>query len=160
LCCPTSLGVVEAQPRFACSAYVFAGRGERPFSGFSKAKAALDKASGVVDWTLHDLRRTARTLLSRVGVSEGHAERVLGHAIGGVKGVYDRWQYREERRIALAKLATLLDGILNPRGNVVPLAPKGERGHRSASPPTRRVFVFLVVRSPRINPESQGFARA
>jgi hypothetical protein len=64
-----------------------------------------------------------------VGVSENHAERALGHTIGGVKGVYDRWQYREERRIALAKLPTLLDGILNPRDNVVPLAPKGERGH-------------------------------
>ena len=73
--------------------------------------------------SLHDLRRTARTLLSRVGVSENHAERVLGHAIGVVKAVYDRWQYREERRTALAKLATLIDGILNPRNNVVTLAP-------------------------------------
>jgi hypothetical protein len=54
-------------------------------------------------------------------VSENHAERVLGHAIGGVKGVYDRWQYREERRIALAKLSALIDSILNPRDNVVPL---------------------------------------
>jgi integrase len=120
-----ALALIEAQPRFAGSPYVFAGRGERPFSGFSKAKAALDKRCGVADWTLHDLRRTARTLLSRVGVSENHAERVLGHAIGGVKGVYDRWRYREERRIALAKLAALIDGIVNPRDNVVPLREGG-----------------------------------
>jgi integrase len=122
-----ALSLIEAQPRFAGGAYVFAGRGERPFSGFLKAKAALDKASGVADWTLHDLRRTARTLLSRVGVSENHAERVLGHAIGGVKGVYDRWQYREERRLALARIAKLIDGVVNPRENVIRLAARGER---------------------------------
>jgi hypothetical protein len=44
---------------------------------------------------------------------------VLGHAIGGIKGVYDRWQYREERRVALAKLAAQVDGIVHPRDNVV-----------------------------------------
>jgi len=116
-----ALDVIAAQPVFVSSPYVFAGRGTAPFSSFSHAKKALDKASGVSDWTLHDLRRTARSLMSRAGVSSDHAERVLGHAIGGVEGVYDRHQYKEEKRIALAKLAALIDGILNPRKNVVPL---------------------------------------
>jgi integrase len=90
-------------------------------SGFTKMKARLDRRSGVTNWTLHDLRRTPRSLLSRVGISSDHAARVLGHAIGGVEGVYDRYAYREEKRIALAKLATLIDSIVNPRENVIPL---------------------------------------
>jgi integrase len=121
-----ALALIEAQPRFASSPYVFAGRGKRPFSGFSKAKAALDERSGVKGWTLHDLRRTARSLMSRVGVSSDHAERVIGHAIGGVEGVYDRHAYRDEKRDALARLATLIDGVLNPRDNVVPLRERAQ----------------------------------
>jgi hypothetical protein len=50
--------------------------GATPISGFSKFKAAFDEASGVADWTLHDLRRTARSLMSRAGVSADIAERV------------------------------------------------------------------------------------
>lgn len=61
--------------------------------------------------------------MSRAGVISDHAERVLGHAIGGVEEVYDRHAYREEKRIALAKLATLIDSIVNPRDNIIPLAP-------------------------------------
>jgi integrase len=56
-------------------------------------------------WVLHDLRRTARTLMSRAGVLADIAERVLGHVIPGVRGVYDRWAYLEEKRDALERLA-------------------------------------------------------
>ena len=44
--------------------YVFAGKGIRPFNDMGANKAGLDEASGVTDWTLHDLRRTARSLMS------------------------------------------------------------------------------------------------
>jgi hypothetical protein len=54
-------------------------------------------------------------------VSSEHAERVMGHAIGGVEGIYDRHHYRDEKTDALRKLATLLDGIVNARDSVVPL---------------------------------------
>ena len=47
----------------------------------------------VPPWRLHDLRRTARSLMSRAGVRPDIAERVLGHAIVGVEGVYDRHSY-------------------------------------------------------------------
>jgi integrase len=61
--------IIEAQPRIDGCDYVFAGRtGRTPFSGFSKAKSALDKATGAAGWTLHDLRRTAKTLMVRAGV--------------------------------------------------------------------------------------------
>jgi hypothetical protein len=45
----------------------------------------------------------------------------MGHAIAGVEGVYDRHRYRNEKRDALARLATLIDGIVHPRDNVVAL---------------------------------------
>jgi integrase len=61
--------------------------------------------SGTSGWTLHDLRRTARSLMSRVGVPSDHAERCLGHVIGGVRGVYDRHAYVEEKRAAFEALA-------------------------------------------------------
>ena len=52
-------------------------------------------------WTIHDLRRTAATHMARLGVDEIVVERVLGHRIGGVKGVYNRYRYIDEKREAL-----------------------------------------------------------
>ncbi|MGI8724741.1 MAG: tyrosine-type recombinase/integrase [Methyloceanibacter sp.] len=113
---------------------VFPGRNGKQISGWSKYKATLDKeilsAAKKVDpkakplphWVLHDLRRTARSLMSRAGVRPDIAERVMGHAIAGVEGVYDRHPYRDEKADALAKLAGLIALILNPpKGNVVRL---------------------------------------
>lgn len=91
------------------------------FSGFSKALNALQAASGTADWTLHDLRRTARSLMSRAGVPADHAERCLGHVIGGVRGVYDVWEYLPEKLKAYDALAGLIDRIVNPVDNVLPL---------------------------------------
>lgn len=99
--------------------------GSLAFSGFSKAKKALDaeianlrKASGrdaMPRWTLHDLRRTARSLMSRAKVPTDHAERVLGHVIGGVRETYDRYEYLDEKRDALTQLARLVDFIVHRR---------------------------------------------
>jgi integrase len=95
--------ILSSIPR--TSEYVFTTTGRSPISGFSKAKAAIDKASGVTGWRLHDLRRTARSLMSRAGVNSDIAERVLGHVIPGVAGVYDRHNYISEKRDALRKLS-------------------------------------------------------
>ena len=62
-----------------------------------KDKARFDKTGGVEGWVLHDLRRTARSLMSRAGVSSEHAERVMGHVIPGVEGIYDRHAYFDEK---------------------------------------------------------------
>ena len=81
----------------------------------SKRKAAFDKRAVISkNWTVHDLRRTARSLMSRAGVRPDIAERVLGHAIKGVEGVYDRHSYREEKAHALKALAALIEKIVNP----------------------------------------------
>jgi hypothetical protein len=100
---------------------VFTTTGRGGIGGFSKFKRKLDKASGVSGWTLHDLRRTARSLMSRAGVSSDHAERCLGHVIAGVRGVYDRHEFHEEKKQAFEALATLIDRIVNPKDNVVQL---------------------------------------
>jgi integrase len=102
--------------------YVFsANSGATPISGFSKFKAALDEASGTSGWTLHDCRRTARSLMSRGGVNADVAERCLGHVISGVRGTYDRHEYYEEKRRAFDALAAQIDRIINPQDNVVGL---------------------------------------
>ena len=106
--------------------------GEKPIAGFSKGKTAVDNSIANIrkkagrqpmeDWTFHDLRRTARTLMSRAGVSADHAERCLGHVIAGVRGVYDRYAFLDEKRDAFEKLAAMVDRILKPpESNVVPL---------------------------------------
>lgn len=116
---PLALDVIRDQPRI--NGYVFAGRGDGHFNGMSKAKVAFDQAAGIEPWTIHDLRRTARSLMARAGVRPDVAERVLGHVIAGVEGVYDRHHYRDEKADALARLATLISTILTPTDNVVPL---------------------------------------
>ncbi len=111
--------------------------GYTPFSGFSKAKARLDKALAdhrkkagrppMPGWRLHDLRRTARSLMSRAGINSDIAERVLGHTMQGVRGVYDRYAYLDEKRDALERLDALIQSIINPPpANVVTLDRRNE----------------------------------
>jgi integrase len=133
-----ALAVIAAQPTIDGSDYVFSSRAKTPFSGFSKSKAALDKAvfaamqkrakkgaklEPIPNWTIHDLRRTAKTLMARAGVRPDISERVLGHVIAGVEGTYDRHSYEDEKRDALEKLAEMVERILNPPpANVTMLA--------------------------------------
>ena len=99
-----ALEIINAQPKLASNPHIFAGRADKYLGGESKRKADFDaKLKGVEHFTLHDLRRTARSLMSRAGVRPDIAERVLGHAQGGVLGVYDRHQYRDEKAHALTR---------------------------------------------------------
>src|SRR6516225_8411877 len=86
--------------------------GGRAISDFGGLKRDLDAASGVKSWRLHDLRRTARSLMSRAGVPTDHAERCLGHVIGGVRGVYDRHAYHAEKARAFEMLAGEIERIV------------------------------------------------
>jgi integrase len=96
--------------------------GVAPIGGFSQFKARFDAASGTHGWALHDLRRTARSLMSRAGVPTDHAERCLGHVIGGVRGVYDRHEYHREKARAFEALAALIERIVTgTEGEVVPM---------------------------------------
>ena len=92
--------------------YVFTTDGKTPISGFSKFKEQIDRQCGVTGWTPHDLRRTARTLMSRAGVNSDHAELCLGHVITGVRGTYDRHAYHAEKRTAFDRLAAQIETIV------------------------------------------------
>jgi integrase len=111
--------VLDELPRIEGCDYPFTTNANAPISGFSSLKLRFDMACGVKDWRFHDLRRTARSLMSRAGVNPDIAERCLGHAIGGVRGVYDRHQYIEEMRHAFEALANQIERIVHPVENVV-----------------------------------------
>lgn len=119
--------------------FVFTTTGDKPFSGFSKAKARLDaemerilrerviaaggkmpKGKILKPWRLHDLRRTSKTLMQRIGTRPDISERVLGHVIEGVEGTYDRYEYLPEKRQALDALAVEVACILADMNREVP----------------------------------------
>ena len=103
--------IIEALPRRG--SFVFTTNdGLKPISSLSLFKRRLDAASGTKGWTLHDCRRTAGSLMSRAGVPTDHAERCLGHVIGGVRGVYDRHEYHAEKQQAFEALAALIERIV------------------------------------------------
>jgi len=58
---------------------------------------------GIAPFTPHDLRRTGRTMLSRLGILRDIKERVINHSMGRVEGTYDLWEYIDEKRAALEK---------------------------------------------------------
>jgi integrase len=116
---PQALSIIATLPRIGENPFVFAGRGNGCHN-ISQSKRPFDrKLPKMPRWTLHDLRRTARSLMSRAGIRPDIAERVMGHAVEGVEGVYDRHSYRDEKADALKRLATLIDGIVHPRDDVV-----------------------------------------
>ena len=85
----------------------------------SKVKANM---SGVDPFTIHDLRRTARTHLAALGVQSHIAERCLNHKLKGVEGIYNQYDYFEERKIALQKLANFLESCEKGENwNVTPI---------------------------------------
>jgi len=112
--------VLARVPQIGNSDFVFTTDGKTPISGFSKFKRAFDQACGVSGWTLHDLRRSARSLMCRAQVPSDHAERALGHVIGGIRSTYDRHEFYAEKKHAFAALAGQIDRILHPQDNVVP----------------------------------------
>ncbi|SEA16367.1 tyrosine-type recombinase/integrase [Microbulbifer marinus] len=73
---------------------------------------ALDRLkpnlAGMESFTIHDLRRTARTHLAELGVKRDVAEMCLNHTIKGVEGVYNQYTYFNERRDALNQWADLI----------------------------------------------------
>jgi hypothetical protein len=84
--------------------YVFGTRG---FVRWSHGKAALDAVCGVSDYRLHDIRRTAATVMAdKLGVLPHIIEAILNHSSGhraGVAGVYNRARYLDEMRSALER---------------------------------------------------------
>ena len=105
--------------------YVFsASGGEKPYANVVKPKRTLDRRSDVTSWTLHDLRRTLRTGLSRLGIRPDISERVIGHSVGGRLGqTYDTHEFRAEKLAALTAWGAHVNDVVEGRRkeNVVPL---------------------------------------
>lgn len=79
--------------------------------------------AGIEHFTVHDLRRTCRSLLAELKVLPHIAERCLNHKLRGIEGVYNQHDYLQERKEALNKLAHLLSPIIDNQENVIPFLP-------------------------------------
>jgi len=120
----------ELKMRACGSDYIFPARrsSKKPHMGNDTLNRAISSMFGhaagrmtqppnlmgdVKHFSPHDLRRTFRSLAASVGVTGHIAERCLNHKLKGVEGIYDRHDYLEERTAAHAKVATLLEPIIN-----------------------------------------------
>jgi integrase len=138
---PAMHGIIGKLPKFGGGEYLFSSSGGRaPVGAFGRFKERLDAGmskgmpDGFKPWVLHDLRRTARSLMSRAGIAPDIAEKCLAHLPGGIQGTYDRWSYLPERCAALEALTALIDRIVNPTENAVPLRRPAFRGRVTEIP--------------------------
>ena len=139
-----ALDIINAQPRIVVgrdregnpveNPFVFAARVKGHVAGFGPLKAKLDAAirkandgKDIDPWTLHDLRRTAKSLMQWADVPSDISEAVLGHATPGIEATYGRHKFITKKAEALEKMAALVERILNPPAdNVVPLTGRGQ----------------------------------
>lgn len=126
--------VIAAAPKRDGCEWVFSTDGKSPISGWSKLEPKLraaiadlaaqcDPAREVAPWTLHDLRRTFRSGLTRLGVDPDVAEIMLNHRPATLRAVYDREPRLDARKDAAERWALHVAAVIDPDGreNVVPL---------------------------------------
>jgi integrase len=114
-----ALALLEGMPRIDGCDFIFTSNGVTPINSFSEPKRLLDERSGVTSWTVHDTRRTARSLMSRAGIDVDVAERLLGHSRGDLRERYDRHTFLPEMTHAVEALSALVSRIVNPPPEVV-----------------------------------------
>lgn len=125
---PVAIAILEVMPRVIDRAgkanFVFTTRGTTPISCFSDIKGAIaDRAPSILDWRMHDIRRTIATNMQRLATPEPVIEAVLNHAAVGVtRKHYALYRYDAEKRLALDGWARRLDAVVTGRtGNIVAL---------------------------------------
>jgi integrase len=125
---PQARAIIEALPR-SSETFVFSLGDDEPLESFSRMKRRLDALVSVTEpWTLHDLRRTVATGLQRLGVQLPVTEACLNHASGSISGiaaVYQRHDYADEKRAALASWAEHVEAMVEGRdapANVIRMA--------------------------------------
>jgi integrase len=112
---PLALDLLRSLPRWRKGDFVFTTtEGRKAVNGFSKCKERLDRLSGVENWVLHDIRRSARTHFSALPVTDMVRELVIGHAKQGLHKVYDLYAYVDEKRECITLWERRLQTILNP----------------------------------------------
>lgn len=131
---PAAVEILRELHRLACgSNYVFPARKAQermlPHIHENTLNVALSKVkpllADVEPFTVHDFRRTVRTGLAALNIPPHICERCLNHKIKGVEGIYDRYDYFEERKTALNAWAAVLAGLEDEK-KVVPI--KGRKG--------------------------------
>ncbi|WP_447554724.1 tyrosine-type recombinase/integrase [Vreelandella sp. EE22] len=128
---PQAIAWLEELHIRACgSLYVFPSRrsSKQPHMGKDTLNRAIAKLFGkdpgkrqqpenkmgdLTEFTVHDLRRTCRSLLAELGVPGHVAERCLNHKLKGIEGIYDRYDYYTERKQSLSKVAEIVAPIIN-----------------------------------------------
>ena len=132
--------------------FVFTTNGRGPIKGWSKYKARLDSKMLALlkqqaekngedpatvqlkPWQHRDLRRTARTLMSRLEIPGEVAEHCLAHKPPRIERTYNRYGYLPQKRNAFEKLAAHIERIANlPNGTMVSLADAAPRRSRRGS---------------------------
>ena len=131
---PLALEVLQNQPKIG--PLVFASNGDKPLNGWSRAKKRLDAAmekqrleadipEPIPAWRNHDLRRTAASGMAALGYAPHVVEKTLNHVSGvtsGLVSVYQRHDYRAERRAALVAWGRKVEQIIGSAdSNVIPM---------------------------------------
>ena len=122
---PMAREIVAAAPRIEGCPFVFTTNASTTISGFSKIKRRLDSMMNIAPWRVHDLRRTAVTMMAEIGILPHVIEAVVNHISGhkgGVAGTYNRAQYAAEKRAALERWAAHVENLTADRpAKVVPI---------------------------------------
>jgi integrase len=124
---PQVIEILRSLPK--SGPFVFAGKTGRGITGYAHAKKLLDAAmrrvsggANIPEFILHDLRRTAASHMAKLGVAPHVVDRILNHSSGtisGVAAVYNRFEYENERRSALAAWSNYVTGLIVPAANNV-----------------------------------------
>jgi integrase len=118
---PRMIAILEELPKLGGDCVFSTSGGELPISLGSKIKDRLDAELKFGEsWQNHDLRRSIRSGLAELGVSDVVAEAVLAHRQPGILAVYNKHPYLDERRDALERWGDVVD----PPSNVTPLRQK------------------------------------
>ena len=141
-----AISIFQSLPQIGRSGFLFTTTGEAPASGFSRVKRRLDfeilklqKADAIKrgenpdtvkplpHWTLHDLRRTGASGMAKLGIPMHVVEKILNHtsgSFGGVAGVYQRYNFADEKKNALDAWASHVESLVTGKrpANVISLA--------------------------------------
>jgi integrase len=117
--------ILKARSRTNGRDFVF-GYGDGGFSGWSRCKERLDatinarRKKPIEEWTVHDVRRSAATMMAEIGIQPHVVEAILNHVSGhkdGIAGVYNHAQYHEAMQIALDKWSRYVLKIVGGRAS-------------------------------------------
>lgn len=119
-----AIAIISALPRIKTTkGFVFTTRRDAAVSGYSRAKNRIDdavakanKGTPLADWVFHDLRRTMASGMAPLGIQLHVVEKILNHtsgSFGGVAGVYQRYDFANEKRSALAAWASHIESVVS-----------------------------------------------